>query len=107
MLMGMQESSVVATSLFMFHLSVLLILSFLCIFFLQDVGLGQLHENMRWPDQPNILYSIFFGFSSAMLGVSGFETSANFVEEQKPGVFPKTLTNMWISVSVINVIIPS
>jgi amino acid transporter len=37
-----------------------------------------------------------------MLGVSGFESSANFVEEQERGVFPKTLKNMWIIVSVIN-----
>jgi len=41
------------------------------------------------------------------LGVSGFETSANFVEEQRPGVFPKTLTNMWISVSFINICLPT
>ncbi len=37
-----------------------------------------------------------------MLGISGFESSANFVEEQAPGVFPKTLRNMWIVVSIFN-----
>jgi len=37
-----------------------------------------------------------------MLGISGFESSANFVEEQERGVFPKTLRNMWIVVSVLN-----
>ena len=37
-----------------------------------------------------------------MLGVSGFESSANFVEEQKQGVFPKTLKYMWAIVSIIN-----
>jgi len=31
-----------------------------------------------------------------MLGISGFESSANYVEEQKEGVFPKTLRNMWV-----------
>ena len=31
-----------------------------------------------------------------------FESSANFVEEQEKGVFPKTLRNMWIIVSVLN-----
>ena len=40
------------------------------------------------------LTALFFGYSSAMLGVTGFETSANFVEEQKPGVYPRTLRNM-------------
>ncbi|GIS62691.1 MAG: hypothetical protein CM1200mP2_49160 [Planctomycetaceae bacterium] len=37
-----------------------------------------------------------------MLGISGFESSANFVEEQEPGSFPKTLRNMWIAVSILN-----
>ncbi|MNK21292.1 hypothetical protein D3C87_395460 [compost metagenome] len=37
-----------------------------------------------------------------MLGISGFESSANFVEEQKPGVFRKTLRNMWAIVSFFN-----
>jgi len=37
-----------------------------------------------------------------MLGVSGFESSANFVEEQQRGVFPKTLKNMWLGVLVFN-----
>lgn len=41
-----------------------------------------------------VLTALFFGYSSAMLGVTGFETSANFVEEQKPGVYPRTLRNM-------------
>ena len=45
---------------------------------------------------------LFLGFSSSLLGVSGFESSANFVEEQKKGVFGKTLRNMLIGVSVIN-----
>ena len=37
-----------------------------------------------------------------MLGVSGFETSAQFVESQKPGVFLKTLRNMWLGVTLFN-----
>jgi amino acid transporter len=46
--------------------------------------------------------AIFMGFSVSMLGISGFESSANFVEEQEQGVFPKTLRNMWIVVSILN-----
>jgi hypothetical protein len=37
-----------------------------------------------------------------MLGISGFESSANFIEEQEEDVFRKTLRNMWIAVTVIN-----
>ncbi|CAJ1375440.1 unnamed protein product [Effrenium voratum] len=107
MLMGMQESSAVASALFVFHLSVFFVLGTFSVIFLQDAGLGQLYDNFSWEGQPPFWNSIFFGFSSAMLGVSGFETSANFVEEQKPGVFPKTLRNMWVSVSIINVVLPS
>ena len=50
-------------------------------------------------------HALFFGFASALLGISGFESSANYVEEQAPGVFPKTLRNMWIAVTVINPLI--
>ncbi|MFK7821787.1 MAG: APC family permease [Planctomycetaceae bacterium] len=46
--------------------------------------------------------ALFFGFAVSMLGISGFESSSNFVEEQEPGVFPKTLRNMWIAVSFFN-----
>jgi amino acid transporter len=46
--------------------------------------------------------SLYYGFGAAMLGITGFETSANFVEEQAPGVFPLTLRNMWIAVSFFN-----
>lgn len=38
-------------------------------------------------------------------GISGFETSANFVEEQAHGVFVKTLRNMWIAVAFFNPIL--
>lgn len=46
--------------------------------------------------------ALFFGFAVALLGISGFESSANFVEEQEDGVFPKTLRNMWICVFIFN-----
>ena len=50
----------------------------------------------------SLLMCLFFGFSAAMLGISGFESSSNFVEEQEDGVFPKTLRNMWFAVSFFN-----
>ena len=52
-----------------------------------------------------IIYTLFLGFSVAMLGISGFESSANFVEEQEVGVFRKTLRNMWGIVSFFNPVI--
>lgn len=53
----------------------------------------------------NLTTALFLGFSAAMLGISGFESSANFVEEQQPGVFPKTLRNMWAVISFFNPVI--
>lgn len=47
--------------------------------------------------------ALFFGFASAMLGITGFETSAQFVEQQQPGVFRKTLRNMWALATLFNV----
>ncbi len=50
----------------------------------------------------SIWMALFFGFAVSMLGISGFESSSNFVEEQEDGVFPKTLRNMWVAVSFFN-----
>jgi hypothetical protein len=56
--------------------------------------------NLNWslPITSGTIVNAFLGFSAAMLGISGFESSANFVEEQEQGV-SKTLRNMWAIVS--------
>lgn len=46
--------------------------------------------------------TMLYGFASGMLGVTGFETAANYVEECKPGVFQKILRNLWWTVFLIN-----
>lgn len=48
---------------------------------------------------------MYFGFSQALLGVSGFESSSNYIEEQMPGVFPRTLRNMWAITGLLNTIL--
>jgi amino acid transporter len=75
------------------------------VFYLSRYGLDTLLANYRMPVTGSVWNALFFGFAAAMLGISGFESSANFVEEQKRGVFPKTLRNMWIVVSVFNPLI--
>lgn len=100
---GVAESAKVAVGIFLFHLSSFAILSGFIIFFLLNNGLAIFAENWSLPTTGgSITNAIFFGFAASMLGVSGFESSANFVEEQQKGVFPKTLKNMWIVVSIIN-----
>ncbi len=59
-------------------------------------------ENWQTKSIDSIPADIYYGFSLALLGVSGFETSSNYIEEQNVGVFPKTLKNMWYVVSLFN-----
>lgn len=100
---GITESAKVAIGIFLFHLTSLVILSGFIIYFLSFNGIDIFLKNWTFSgNEGSITNAIFFGFAASMLGVSGFESSANFVEEQKSGVFPKTLRNMWGIVSIIN-----
>ncbi len=101
-IMGITESAKVATGIFLFHLFSLSLLSLFIAFYLVRNGFSQFISNWNMPVEGSITMAIFFGFSASMLGISGFESSANFVEEQQPGVFRKTLRNMWLVVSVLN-----
>jgi len=101
-IMGIGESSKFAVVIFIFHLTSLTALALFAILFIVNNGLDTLFLNYEMPVKGGIMTALFFGFSAAMLGISGFESSANFVEEQAPGVFPKTLRNMWIVVSIFN-----
>ncbi|HIJ89802.1 MAG: APC family permease, partial [Desulfobulbaceae bacterium] len=102
-IMGIGESSIVAQIIFIFHLFSLVFLSGAIIYYLFQNGLDIFYANNELPlPQGSITMAIFWGFAAAMLGISGFESSANFVEEQEDGVFPKTLRNMWIVVSICN-----
>jgi amino acid transporter len=99
---GIGESSKVAITIFIFHLSSLVILCSFSIYFLFINGFDILLQNFKAPVEGGIVTALFFGFAAAMLGISGFESSANYVEEQQRGVFPKTLKNMWIIVTIFN-----
>ncbi|MBK7995609.1 MAG: APC family permease [Blastocatellia bacterium] len=103
-LIGISESAIVALFLFVFHIATLVLLSF-CVSILLFKDLSIFWSNWQTPTPDGILKAIFFGFSAAMLGISGFESSANFIEEQQQGVFPKTLRNMWIAVAIFNPLI--
>lgn len=111
-LLGIGESAPVALGIFCIHLATLAIVIVDCIVAASKDGFHTLITNWN-TDNASIpgantygfIGAIFFGTCAGLLGVSGFETSANFVEEQKPGVFPKTLRNMWAIVSVFNPLI--
>lgn len=99
---GIKESSNVAIFIFIFHLLSMLFLISSAVWFILFHGTSVLKLNFNQPIKGSIPVALFLGFSTAMLGISGFESSANFVEEQEKGVFRKTLRNMWVAVSVIN-----
>lgn len=99
---GISESAMVATVIFIFHLSSMALLILSGVWFVTVNGLAVAIANFKMPLTGSVSSAVFFGFSAAMLGISGFESSANFVEEQQPGVFRKTLRNMWVAVTIIN-----
>jgi len=105
-IIGIGESSKVAFAIFLLHI---LTLTTLCVF-----GIGRLFDGfeilrINWANTPTgwdqLSITLFLGVSAALLGISGFESSANFVEEQEPGVFRKTLRNMWVAVFIFNPLI--
>ena len=105
-ILGIGESAFVAVIIFITHLATLTLLVLASLWFVLNNGFEIFHINWATPiAYGNIKTALFLGFSAAMLGISGFESSANFVEEQEPGVFPKTLRNMWAIVSFFNPVI--
>lgn len=102
-IMGITESAKVAIGIFIFHLASLIVLTASIGMYIVNNGLDVLWENLKHPfEEYGVMKAVFLGFAASMLGISGFESSANFVEEQERGVFPKTLRNMWIVVSIFN-----
>eukprot|EP00808_Paulinella_micropora_P016885 g64774.t1 len=100
-LIGIGESSIVATAIFLVHLFTLLCLTCFSVFWISQNGFNILQSNWELPHK-HWCRAIFQGFSSAMLGVSGFESSSQYISKQAPGVFLKTLRNMWWAVAMIN-----
>jgi amino acid transporter len=104
-IIGITESAVVALAIFIFHISTLTVF---CIFGFISIP-SDFHifkGNLdTLPMGQDLLIAVCLGFSAALLGISGFESSANFVEEQDVGVFRKTLRNMLIAVAIFNPLI--
>jgi amino acid transporter len=100
--LGITESARVALVIFVTHLATLILLLAVGIAHVVTHGLGTLGANFTTTAPGGLGAALFFGFSAAMLGISGFESSANFVEEQAKNVFPTTLRNMWVAVAILN-----
>ncbi len=101
-IIGITESSRVAIFIFIFHLTTLALLLGAGIVFIGATGIETLLGNLAVRAPEGLSTALYFGFAASLLGISGFESSANFVEEQAEGVFPKTLKNMWAAVTFFN-----
>ena len=103
-ILGITDSARVALVIFLLHLATLtlFILWANAVTSFADIWW---HNWQLFQQQGNWPRALFFGFCAALLGVSGFESSANYVEAQKPGVFRLTLRNMWLAVIIFNPLI--
>ncbi len=114
---GVKDSAKVAMGIFTFHLVTLSLFVILGVFALINTGLGHLPANLMSSIQnftqaahggPYFMgmgKMLFLAFAASLLGVSGFESSANFVEEQEKGVFRKTLKMLLLGVLIFNPLI--
>ncbi len=106
---GIKDSANVAIGIFILHIITLTTFVVLgALFYLNGgshfvVNLALTRETVI--TQGGLLQALYLAFAASLLGVSGFESSANFVEEQKDGVFRKTLRNMLIGVAIFNPLI--
>ncbi len=103
-LFGLKESANVALVIFSIHVVTMSILLITCLIKIMQSydSITMFVENWQTQSITSVPIDIFYGFALALLGVSGFETSSNYIEEQNTGVFPKTLRNMWYVVSLFN-----
>lgn len=111
-LTGLKESSSIALGIFLVHGITLLVLAVSCFAVATSQGFSVLWLNIDQP-YPKITMAgsemssslgiaLFLGFSSAMLGVSGYETTAQCIEHLHSETFIKCLWNLWVGVTVIN-----
>ncbi len=106
---GVKDSAKVAKIIFGIHLLTMFLFIALGIISIVNNGWGLIPENFAATTnmfrEQGAAKLLFFAFAASLLGVSGFESSANFVEEQQPGVFRKTLRNMLMGVWFFNPLI--
>ncbi|CAG8471806.1 2329_t:CDS:10 [Acaulospora morrowiae] len=101
-ILGIKDSSNLAFTIFLFHCFTLTLLMVASVVRWIIQGNSVLAENWKDPGSGNPMLDIFYGTCIGLLGITGFETSVNYIEEQKPGVYQKTVRNMWALSSFFN-----
>jgi amino acid transporter len=108
-LVGLRESSRVAATIFLFHLTILGLFIALGVWTLLQHGAlaesGNAIATLALFQGKSTSIIFFFAFATSMVSFSGMESSANFVEEQRKNVYPKTLRGMTWSILLLNPLI--
>ena len=82
---GVKDSANVALLIFSFHLLTLLLLILCSLIKTFENGGSILYDNYTRPlASSNIGVELYLGYCVSLLGLTGFETSANFIEEAGP-----------------------
>ncbi|KAG0229229.1 hypothetical protein BGW42_001683 [Actinomortierella wolfii] len=101
---GVRESSTVASTVFVIHLATMLVLMITAAIHWARIGNDVLISN--WNEPPiggsNPARLIWNGFCICLLGATGYEGVEGYLEQLKPKTYPKIMTSMWASITVLN-----
>ncbi|KAG1139457.1 hypothetical protein G6F37_007277 [Rhizopus arrhizus] len=104
-ILGLKESSTLTLSIFTLHSITLTAVIITSIVAWGKYGSQTLIDNWtQIPDPPgsNPVLLIAKGVCIGLLGVTGFESAENYIEDLKPNTFPKVMNNMFGFLVVIN-----
>ncbi|PHZ08872.1 uncharacterized protein RHIMIDRAFT_241093 [Rhizopus microsporus ATCC 52813] len=104
-ILGLRESSTLTLSIFTLHLITLTAVMVTSVIAWARYGSQTLVDNWRnIPDPPgsNPVLLILKGSCIGLLGVTGFESAENYIEDLKPNTFPKVMNNMFGFLFIIN-----
>ncbi|KAG2199866.1 hypothetical protein INT46_003723 [Mucor plumbeus] len=104
-LLGLRESSTLTLSIFTLHAVTMGVVMITSIVQWGKGGSQTLIDNWTSIPDPEGLhpvYMIFKGLCIGLLGVTGFESAENYIEDLKPGTFPKVMNNMFGFLLAIN-----
>ncbi|KAI8088022.1 amino acid permease-domain-containing protein [Gilbertella persicaria] len=97
-LLGLRESSTLTLSIFTLHAITMAVVMVTSIVMWGRNGSGTLIDNWTKvpdPEGANPALLIARGVCIGLLGVTGFESAENYIEDLKPGTFPKVMNNMF------------
>lgn len=97
-ILGLRESSTLTLSIFTLHSITMLVVMITSFVMWGRGGSQTLIDNWtiyKDPSEPNPALMIAKGVCIGLLGVTGFESAENYIEDLKPNTFPKVMNNMF------------